>query len=573
MSLSALLALASFLALFSLANFVFYIDPKKTLHRLFALFCLSCAYWAFCEFMFLTAEDAQTAHLWRKIYAFWSFIGAFMVHFVLVFTEKRAWLKRRATLFLVYAPSVLFSWTALATDLMVERISYGPFGWRYQPAERSWFYWATVAWAIALLFTIPRLLWRFFSSTEDPLKRRQARYVLISILGLIGGGILELLSIRTGLNFPLTVTPTMALMCFLIAYGVWQHRLFILSPATAAEIILSTMPDGCLLADPSGRIVVVNESLSRWFGRPKEELSERRLPDLFPSVAWSGEGGFHAGRPLTGKGGESRETDISIAPVRREGGSLLGHVLIARDVTERRRLEKESRDLRQRLLKEERTASVGQLAWHVAREIESPLESILDSSADLLTGLAADDPRRLPLDYIHKEALRCRSLLQDLSAFSLLMEPPGESCDVNAEVSSALSSLGVGSDVTLEVLLPDGLPPARMPAALLRQIPLQLGRRALAAMPAGGRLRVETRLTPEEAAPAHVILVEDSGDPIPPEKMTWLFDPSSGVRGGAREGELGLYLVQQIVREHGGRLAVENLKPGGTRFQVLLPLQ
>ena len=68
-----------------------------------------------------------------------------------------------------------------------------------------------------------------------------------------------------------------------------------------------------------------------------------------------------------------------------------------------------------------------------------------------------------------------------------------------------------------------------------------------------------------------MIAIHDDGAPIRPEERARLFEPLSPARGAAGEPSLGLYISQQIVREHGGRIEVLSTERG-TAFVVRLPV-
>ena len=88
MSVFALLSLLSAVIIVFVGNFVYYKDPKNQLNKIFLVFYVLCAYWAFTEFAYRQAGDYDTARLWLKTGSFWPFAMAILLHFVLVFTEQ-----------------------------------------------------------------------------------------------------------------------------------------------------------------------------------------------------------------------------------------------------------------------------------------------------------------------------------------------------------------------------------------------------------------------------------------------------------------------------------------------------
>ena len=101
----------------------------------------------------------------------------------------------------------------------------------------------------------------------------------------------------------------------------------------------------------------------------------------------------------------------------------------------------------------------------------------------------------------------------------------------------------------------------------LQQVFLNLINNSLDAMPRGGHLALRT----ERAGGQIRVRCRDTGDGISPEIRERIFDPFFTTKPGGRGTGLGLSIVQQIVREHGGELAVESADGGGAEFQILLP--
>ena len=104
MNIFALISLLSSGVSIFLGNFVLYQNPKSTLNRVFFICSLSLAYWSFTEFGYRQAETYETADFWLKTVSFWPFTIAFILHFILVFTEKSKLLKNSATYLFIYIP-------------------------------------------------------------------------------------------------------------------------------------------------------------------------------------------------------------------------------------------------------------------------------------------------------------------------------------------------------------------------------------------------------------------------------------------------------------------------------------
>jgi signal transduction histidine kinase len=104
-------------------------------------------------------------------------------------------------------------------------------------------------------------------------------------------------------------------------------------------------------------------------------------------------------------------------------------------------------------------------------------------------------------------------------------------------------------------------------AGQLQQVVLNLLTNALDATPAGGSVVVRTRATRERLA----VEISDTGSGIPAEHRKDIFEPFFSTKEPGRGTGLGLFIASQIVREHGGDIALDSEEGRGATFRVTLP--
>ncbi len=178
MSIFALLSFfVSILCVF-LGIFIYNLDKKRTLNRIFTLLCASVSLWAFAEFMYRHTENPDTAYLWIKVGSVYVFSAAFLFHFVLVFTETKM-LRSKLTYFLIYIPALIFSSIDLATDSVSTEPIREFWGYTYEVPKDSVLYWISIIWAFGLVFSALVLCARHYLRTTDENKRQQTKYVII----------------------------------------------------------------------------------------------------------------------------------------------------------------------------------------------------------------------------------------------------------------------------------------------------------------------------------------------------------------------------------------------------------
>jgi PAS domain S-box-containing protein len=415
MPLHAVLSLFCFLALLFLGNFVYFLDRKRPTHRLFLLMSVAFAYWAFCEFMTNTSAEVDRAYFWQKVLSAWPFTVALLSHFLIHFTERARWLRRRWVWPALYLPAAFFAGVEISTDIFVGELTRGSFGYQVHQVD-AWPTHALTVWAVGMTFFCLGISGTYAFRAENPQRRKQALSVMAGFAAVFAGGLTDLWAGIHDVEIPALLTPSFLLFAFLVGVAIWRHRLFIISPATAAEILVSTMPSGCVLVDEEEKIVVVNPSFLDMSGHAAPSVLGRPLSHFLRDLRttrWRAQAQDRDGALLT-REDVPLEVSYSVSPLRRPGGRTIGHVVIVQDRTDRRRVEREKSELERRLFQSEKALLLGRLAGGVAHELNNPLGVILGFSQILLKGRRPDDPLFPKLSGLESEALRSRSLLKKL---------------------------------------------------------------------------------------------------------------------------------------------------------------
>ena len=245
---------------------------------------------------------------------------------------------------------------------------------------------------------------------------------------------------------------------------------------------------------------------------------------------------------------------------------------LLRDVSERRKLEEETRDLYQQLLQAEKMAVLGQTISGVAHELNNPLASIL-MWAERMARKQAGPEIRQGLDTILHEAERAARIVRHLLTFARKRHSTRATVDVNDVVRDTLAlrqhEQRLGNIVLIDALAV-GLPHVFADPHQLQQVLLNLVVNAFDAMAeATGRSRtvtVRTRMLGGE----HVqVDVADTGSGIAADALGSLFEPFVTTKRGGMG--MGLSVSRSIVRAHQGRIWAENSPEGGAIFHIVLP--
>ncbi len=333
----------------------------------------------------------------------------------------------------------------------------------------------------------------------------------------------------------------------------------------------------------------VSPSIRTHLGYPPEELVGRPFSDLNILTPESLEQAVSDIRKvLTGetvssveyvflaRDGSIRFGEVNNTPLIHQG-VVIGATSVARDITERRRLEEQ-------LHHSQKMEAIGRLAGGVAHDFNNMLTAITGYTDLLLLNLEPGSDARTFAQEIQKALKQASSLTGQLLAFSRKQMMQPEALNMNAVVRGMERMLGrlIGEDIELVTVLSPDIGTVRADPAQIEQMILNLALNARDAMPEGGKLSLETTDTEldDDYAQHHLdvkpgsyvlLAVHDTGCGMDEATLSQIFEPFFTTRQSERSSGLGLSTVYGIVKQSGGHIAVESEQWKGTSFRVYLP--
>jgi signal transduction histidine kinase len=237
-----------------------------------------------------------------------------------------------------------------------------------------------------------------------------------------------------------------------------------------------------------------------------------------------------------------------------------------RDVTENRKRTEEA-------IEDERLSAIQLLAAGVAHEIGNPLNSLTIHLQLIERGLRKLGPEAKPLlelvGVARTELNRLDGIVTQFLRAIRPTSPELELGSVNRVLEDTLRFMDQeirNRDILLETDLGKRLPRILMDSNQLKQAFFNIVNNAIQAMPTGGILEASTRPADDFV----VVCFRDTGGGISMEDASRIFDPFYTTRKSG--SGVGLWIVQRIVRDHGGEIRIESTPGSGTLFTIRLPV-
>jgi two-component system, cell cycle sensor histidine kinase and response regulator CckA len=334
--------------------------------------------------------------------------------------------------------------------------------------------------------------------------------------------------------------------------------------------------EAMIISNDEGTYVDVNPAACELVGYTRDELLGQKVGVLSRTTdtveqAWRAllkDGAVKGQYEFTRPDGIECEVEFSA-----RANALPGkHVIVLRDVTERKQLERD-------LWRAQRLESVGRLAGGVAQDFNNLLTAIRGYAQLLLAQVEPGSVEHHHAIEIDHAADRAAALTAQLLAFGrrqVLQARPAELNRLVENLEGVLFRL-VGDEVVLDFELNPGVNPVRVDPGQIEQVLVNLVVNAADATPAGGRIVVRTATS--DAASLDdvpdgryaVLSVEDSGPGIEESALEHLFEPfftTKDVGGGLG---LGLATAYGIAKQSGGTISVTTAAGAGSTFAVFLP--
>ena len=336
------------------------------------------------------------------------------------------------------------------------------------------------------------------------------------------------------------------------------------------------LPDGVIVADAAGSVVLLNPAAERLLGVSADAAVGRDYRDVLPLADEQDRDWWACTDPYGGLPSRTRQPErrLQICGGPAQGRDVLVTAAYVRDDGRLTRLVISLRDTRSR---ERIERSRADLVSTVAHELRSPLTSVKGFTATLLAKWDRfnDEQKKLMLTTVNADADRVTRLLSELLDVSRIdagrLEMRKQVVDLPKVVHKIVAGrVASGEPAEKFVVDTDGaLPEMWLDPDKIEQVVGNLVENAL--RHGDGTITIAVRPHGHPQADGAEVTVGDEGEGIPEETASRVF--TRFWRGGNRRGGtgLGLYIVKGLVEAHGGSIEVGRSPSGGAQFRFVLP--
>jgi PAS domain S-box-containing protein len=352
------------------------------------------------------------------------------------------------------------------------------------------------------------------------------------------------------------------------------------------RLLFDSIPETVLVHDHQGRILYINDVGAHWLAWSASELIGKRLSDIVaphgltrgiePGPVQYQQSVSRSKIVYVSRTGQLLEAEVHTCPMEFEGQMAV--LAVARDITERTRLEAQLRQV-------QKMQAIGTLAGGIAHDFNNILAAIMGYSELALYDVPHGSRIQHHLEEVLTAGKRARDLVQQILAFSRQRPPERQPVRLHLLISDILRMLRASLPSTIAIYprLTSTAGTVLADPTQLQQVLMNLGTNAEHAMrDTGGVLAVHldaVEVTADFAAahapltpgPYACIMIRDTGHGMAPEVLERIFEPFFTTKAVGEGTGMGLAVVDGIIASHGGAITATSTPGQGTTFAVYLP--
>lgn len=358
------------------------------------------------------------------------------------------------------------------------------------------------------------------------------------------------------------------------------------------RILVENSPDMILLHDFKN-YVYANPAALKTLGGTKEDLLGKPISAIIHRDSWEivkkrleqmqiGKSVPVLEEKYNTLDGRTIDVEVIASPVFYQGHQLVQ--VVARDISERKKAEREMARLQEQLWESQKMETVGRLAGGIAHDFNNLLTVIQGNCQLALLSLRENDPLKSNIADIQRASQRAAELTRQILAFGRRQILALKVINLNDTLKNMEKVIRrvMGEGIEILTSLQENIGKVKVDPGQIEHVLMNLAVNAKDAMPYGGKLILATenidinddfvREHPEMSPGRYIMLtVADTGVGMPPLVKERIFEPFFTTKEVGKGTGLGLSTVYGIIKQSGGNILVESEVGKGTTFKILLP--
>lgn len=364
------------------------------------------------------------------------------------------------------------------------------------------------------------------------------------------------------------------------------------------RLVHNTAFDGIIIANSQDRIIDCNDSAARIFGYARGEIIGMPVSTIVPEKYREA---HRKGLKRFLETGESKVQGqiVEYEGVKKSGeifplelalnnftlGGVVHFTAMIRDITERKKTERERELIQARLSQSQKMEAIGRFAGGIAHDFNNILTAIRGNAELAIEEMSKDDPLYPKVDGIVTSVMLASKLTRQLLLFSRGQPFELVPLDMNKVISDLLLMISrlIGEEITISTELAPDAWTIEADEGNVEQVIMNLAVNAKDAMPSGGKLMIKTEnIVIDEkraesipgARPGETVrlTVADTGVGMSRELVSRIFEPFFTTKEAGKGTGFGLAVVYSIVKQHNGWISVESAPGKGTTFRIYFPV-
>jgi PAS domain S-box len=356
------------------------------------------------------------------------------------------------------------------------------------------------------------------------------------------------------------------------------------------ETTFNCIPDLIAILDSRHRVVKVNQAMAKALGVTPKQCAGLACyqcvhnatspPPFCPHLKTLKDGQEHIEEVHEeALGGDFI---VSTTPIKDKTGTVIGSVHVARNITERKQMEKNIREYAKRLekttkqlqdtqaelLKYERFAAIGELATILGHDLRNPLAALKYAVYYLKKENSGNPDKKIQemLSAIDRSVDHSEKIISDLLCYAGEIRLDLQENSLKAVIDASLQAAKIPSCITVSNRICDAFK-IQADALELQHAFLNIVKNAVDAMPNGGLIEIGGRRKASKVA----VSFTDSGIGISEECLPKIFSPCFTTK--AQGMGFGLAIAKRIIDAHGGKISFKTAAGKGTTFTIDLPIR